>query len=408
MRLLSEESFSRIEPLIADDYKRTRSRLALLLSPQDCEVFAQVDLLPNRGKWVADVPGQLMPYSEASAAEREQIAAYLEDKKRAIAAAIGDKVPYVNDLFRIPDENQIFWFKDSTGNVRVVLSQWGFRRINAPGDVDVIEFLISQPRTMSICEVVAKGVYSDGQPYACQPITLSIFGNTSEVKTATDGTYFIGKVPMNKEFSITADGQIYDFVTSADRESYDFIVNRYTGWSVRVVGQKGESVANYPVKINGRDCMTDADGIIAADNVMMTGDDRLQVEAEYGEPMEYTLSPVRENNDFEYRVTLPVKEEVKPPLPPVPPEPPVKKPVRVHLLDLDGSPLDFVDVFIDQPNGTTVTATTDADGWATFPRDTFVDKKKSKLRFKLTKEYQERRRQMKEQQKQQQTSQNHG
>lgn len=390
MIILSEESFSHIEPLISDDYKRTRSRLALLLRPEECEMFAGVDLLPNRGKWMTDA--QVRPYADASQIEREQIAAFLEEKRQSITAALADRLPFAADLFKIPDENQIFWYKDPTGNVRVVLSQWGFRRINQKGDADVIEFLISQPRTMTIEEVTFRAIYSDRQPVADKQFGLNIFNNDTSFNTDANGEHFIGKVPVGQQFEVTPeDGNATKFEVTAGRQTYELTVDRFTGYTVTVVGQNNTPVPNYEITIDGRQYTTDADGRVAESGVKLTGNDSITVDAEHGQQVAYPLNSDQENNNFVYRVTLPEKkQEEEKVVPPGLPEPEAK-PVRIRILDLDGSPLDNVTVFLDQPGGKTISAVTDGEGYATFPRDTFVDKKKSKIRFSLSREYQEKR-----------------
>lgn len=399
MYILSEESFSRIEPLISDDYKRTRSRLALMLQPDDCEIFSIVDLLPNKGKWSADVSSPLHRYADASAIEREQIAAYLEDKRRAVVAQLSEKLPYAKDLFKVPDENSIFWYKDGQGNVRVVLSQWGFRRTNQPADVDVIEFLIVQPRPLSIQQVTFKATYSDGNPVAKVEFGLLIFNNPTSFVSDDNGEHFMGQVPVGQRFEVTdPEGQRYGFDVTAGRELYDVTIDRFTTYSIQVVGQSGEPVNNYDLTVNGQVYRTDDEGRIYDQRVKLTGNDRLLVNGQYGTEQEFPLQADPKMNDFVYRVTIPKKvekkdeEEILPP-----PPPPAKKDVRVRILDLDGTPLDNVEVFIDQPGGSTISAISDADGYATFPRDTFIDKKKSKIRFTLTKEYRQRREAMKQQ-----------
>ncbi len=395
MIILSEESFSRIEPLISDDYKRTRSRLALLLQPDECEIFAGVDLLPNRGKWMTDA--QVRPYADASQVEREQIAAFLEEKRTSITSRLADKLPYAADLFKIPDENQIFWYKDATGSVRVVLSQWGFRRINQKGDTDVIEFLISQPRTMSIEEVTFRAIYSDRQPMASTPFGLNIFNNSTSFTTDANGEHFIGKVPVGQHFEVAPEeGATTRFDVTAGRQIYELIVDRFTDYAVTVVGQHNTPVPNYPITIDGHPFTTDESGRVTVKGVKLTGNDSITVDAEHGQQTAYPLVGEASENNFVYRVTLPEKEpkeEKKEPdiVPPTPPTPEPAKPVRVRILDIDGSPLDNVTVYLDQPGGKTISAVTDSEGYATFPRDTFVHKKKSKLRFSLSREYQEKR-----------------
>lgn len=402
MNILSQESFSRIEPLIADDYKKTYSRLKLMLGADDVDIFARVDVLPNQGKWWTDVMAQVKPFSAASALEKEQIAAYLEDGKRRISAQLAEKLPYVDTLFRIPDENQIFWYVDQAGRIRVVLSQWGFRRINQPGDVDVIEFLIAQPRTMTVVDSTIRIMWSDGNPVADTNFGLTIFNNSTNFTTDANGEHFLGKVPAGQHFEVTAqDGKRWPFDSQEGRETYDITIDRLTSWSITVLDQDGNTIAGFPLKINGDGMATDENGKIAAHNVRLTGGDTLTVTDSEGAEQRYALSPAAEDNNFTFRIEI-EKEKPEEPVIPTPPAPAPaapKKPVRVRILDIDGSPLDNVEVFIDQPGGTTLSAMTDADGYAEFAPDTFVDKKKSKIRFRLTKEYQQRREEMKRQNK---------
>ena len=112
MQLLSEESFSIIEPLLTDDYKRVRSRLALLLNQADCEIFSAVDVLPNRGKWLSDSPVALSRYQAASPVEKEMIAAYIENAKARLLPAIAGHI--TGALARIKDHSMGWMFKNGT------------------------------------------------------------------------------------------------------------------------------------------------------------------------------------------------------------------------------------------------------------------------------------------------------
>lgn len=390
MQLLSEESFSVIEPLLSDDYKRIRSRLALLLGAADCEIFANIDMLPNRGKWLTDAPSHLRPYADASPVEKEHIAAYIEDAKARLEPKIAAHIPAAASLFRVPDEKSIFWYTDAQGNTKVVLAQWGFKRTVDPGDVDVIEFLIAQPRPLSTVSVTIEVVYTYGAPLAGKQFMLNIFNNTHTFVTDASGRYYVGEVKAGLKFEVLdAEGKFLAiFEAESGKDIYKVEINKMVSFKIKVIDRNNEPVADYMLTANGQQLTTNADGEIPEMHVIYRQGYTLEVKSEKGPDATFELSP-DEPNEFIYHVDLP---EVKKPEPPRP-EP---RKVKVRILDIDGTPLDGVEVFIDQPGGTTISAVSDADGVATFPRDTFVDKKKSNVRFVLTAEYRKAREERKQ------------
>ncbi len=388
MQLLSEESFSMIEPLLSDDYKRIRSRIALVLGPDDSELFATVDVLPNRGKWLSAKP--VKAYSEASPLERELIAAAIEDAKAATLPRLAQHIPGAENLYRVPAEECIYWYRDADGKVGVVLTQWGFRRANDPGKVDVIELLMAAPRPLSMVDVTLEAIYNYGAPVTGREFDLSIFNNTRVIVTDAEGRYSIGKVKNGVEFSATdrVSGIDYHFTVTSGREIYRIEIGKDVDWRVRVIDRNLQPLGpGYRVEINGERFGTNDDGIVEMGHQPYSPDMTLRVSSADGDPAEFKISPDGDN-DFVYQVNLPLET------PPPPPEPEPRK-VYIRILDVDGSPLDGVEVHVDQPGGVTVTAVSNADGVAEFPRDTFVDKKKSNVRFVLTAEYQRSRQEKK-------------
>ncbi|MBD5251312.1 MAG: carboxypeptidase regulatory-like domain-containing protein [Barnesiella sp.] len=382
MQLLSEESFSIIEPLLTDDYKRVRSRLSLLLNQADCEIFSAVDVLPNRGKWLSDSPVALSRYQAASPVEKEMIAAYIENAKARLLPAIAGHITGAPYLFRVPDENNIFWYRSDNGEVRVVLAQWGFKRTTDPGDVDVIEFLLAQPRPLSTADVTVEVAYDYGAPLADTPMQLVIFNNVTKFLTDQAGRYHVGKVKTGINFEVRDNegGLLGAFTAETGRELYRIELVKTVDCTIAVVDRNSQPVAGYELNVNGHQFTTDDTGKVSVTGLSYKSADRVKVTSDKGDDAEYMLSP-DSPNEFVYTANLP--EEIKP-------EPEPRK-VRVRILDEDGLPLDGVEVFVDQPGGVTLSAISDADGVALFPRDTFVDRKKSNVRFVLTAEYQKAR-----------------
>ncbi len=203
----------------------------------------------------------------------------------------------------------------------------------------------------------------------------------TDMQTDDSGCVVLPEMRMGEQFHVADDnGSSQVYSVSNDDNEFIFpiyvvppmpIVPRLT-----VVDQEGNIVPNYDLMYSSNQgemmMKTDETGVIILPE--MSVEDTFSVTDHTGLSQSYHVTP--ENYDFIFQVNLPLEERV----------------VRIRVLDRDGSPLDYIPVYVDTPLGT-FSSTSDHDGYAIFPASAFVDKKKAKIRFTITKEYKKRKKQ---------------
>lgn len=401
MKILSSESFSHIVYLIqGQNYANIYAHLCLQLDKRESDLFAKIVLLDNSAQWLAE-EHDYQQYTVATAQEKEEIAFYIDNIKESVLQKLANK-SYTNELFRVPSEDHIFWYRDVDGKIRVVLTQWGFSRVNAGRDVDIIDFILNQPRILTQQDVIVHVDYSNGEPANEMPLDLTVFGNTKPVTTDGDGNYSLGKMFGGTSFVI-ADNKTnkrVEFVVENSNNVYNAIFDLYTDYSVTVLNQKDEPKRLFDIFINEESFKTNDEGKVVVENIpLLSKDTSIVVVAESVSPSVYKLNRDKVLNDFIYRVPD------KPQPTPSPSDddtsgtivsdskkkdedmkPDSEKQVKIHLLDYDGKPLPNLEVSVDTRNGK-LTGVTDAEGYVSFPANYFPNKKRVKLHFLVSEEY---------------------
>lgn len=400
MKILSSESFSYIVYLIqGQNYANIYAHLCLQLDKQESDLFAKIVLLDNSAQWLVD-EHDYEPYNVATPREKEEIAFCIDNIKESVLQKLANK-SYTNELFRIPSVDQIFWYRDVEGKMRVVLTQWGFSRVNTGRDVDIIDFILSQPRILTQQEVTIHVDYSNGEPANEMPFDLTIFGNTKSVTMDGDGDYGLGKVFGGTSFAIVDNktGKRFEFVVENGKKTYNAVFDLYTDYSVTVLDQKNEPKSQFDISIDAQPFKTNEDGKVAVENIQISS---ITIAVEGLPASVYKLSRNKDLNEFIYIVPdtaqpepLPGNDDTPEPAIPEPDETEtedkeiksdIEKQVTIHLLDYDGKPLPNLEVFIDTRNGK-LTGITDTEGYVSFPASYFPNKKKAKLYFLVSKEY---------------------
>lgn len=401
MKILSSESFSHIVYLIqGQNYANIYAHLCLQLDKRESDLFAKIVLLDNSAQWLAE-EHDYQQYTVATAQEKEEVAFYIDNIKESVLQKLANK-SYTNELFRVPSEDHIFWCRDVDGKIRVVLTQWGFSRVNAGRDVDIIDFILNQPRILTQQDVIVHVDYSNGEPANEMPLDLTVFGNTKPVTTDGDGNYSLGKMFGGTSFVI-ADNKTnkrVEFVVENGKNVYNAIFDLYTDYSVTVLNQKDEPKRLFNIFINEESFKTNDEGKVVVENIpLLSKDTSIAVVAESVSPSVYKLNRDKVLNDFIYRVP----DKPQPPPSPSNDDTSVtivsdskkkdedmksnsEKQVKIHLLDYDGKPLPNLEVSVDTRNGK-LTGVTDAEGYVSFPMNYFPNKKRVKLHFLVSEEY---------------------
>ncbi|MDE6272586.1 MAG: hypothetical protein K2M31_06225 [Muribaculaceae bacterium] len=223
MRELTTESLLPIRNVIpGQNYGNIKARLDQLLPEDLAQSFSRIEVRYKDATWYSDSDRIYRPYSEAGELEKEEIAIRLEEIKKMASGALLEQMPYVEDLFVVPDADAIFWYKADDGEMNVVISQWGFEKRTIEQQTNVICDLISAPRPLTQIQVVLKCKFSNGEPAADFEFYLNIFNNKKLCRTSDKGEYSIGSLFPDKQFSVeTPDGsQKIEFTVKKDAEYY--------------------------------------------------------------------------------------------------------------------------------------------------------------------------------------------
>ena len=374
MKELSSRSLLEVHDIIhGQNYVNIKARLNQYLPADYANTFSNVNFFGSTGMWSVDDDMSLIRLKDASAEERSEAAFWLEECRNYLGENLADKMPYWKSLFSIPSEDQIFLYRNNNGEIRVVLTEWGFEPRMAGKKVDVIGILIDAPRVIKQEEVTIHIDYSDGTVASQIPFVLNSFNNTKTVSTDDNGDFFLGKIFASKSFSVErTDGlNHYDYIVEVGKSIYSAVFDYYVDYVISVENQKGEPKANYTFIVNGMDVQTDDFGQFVA-SLKLLPETVLRVKV-VEKDHSFKLCHDSEQNRFVVRVDDPVV------LPP--PPPPVVEYITVTLLDHDGTPLSDQPFQIMQKKIVVAEGVTDRDGNARIQKDMFLSGKKYKIRF---------------------------
>ena len=311
MRVISSQSFTNVAPLVlqGNSYVNIHGRLRQKLSPEECELFAhiQMESEKNGAKWLVADNLDLRTYSEADPSEKEEIAICIDEKKTAIVSKLSQEMNYISKLFQVPSEKEIFWYRDIDNKVHVILAQWGFVLNNRAKEVNIIDYILIQPRPLTQTEVTLHVDYSDGQPADNAFFKLSLFNNCKEIQTDENGDFLIGSMYAGKTFSVENEyGDKKDFTVIKDVERYDAVFDIRTTYSVKVLNQDEQVKKNFEIIINGQSYSTDDDGVVRFENIVLVPDMSIEVSCTEAAKCSYQICRNPEDNDFIYKIDDPV------------------------------------------------------------------------------------------------------
>lgn len=398
MKELSKQSLTEIRHLIqGQNYANIYARLQQFLPTEMWSLFARVQLIGNTAIWYGDDDMEYQMYSNATPEEKEEIAYCLEKQKNDITLLLEGKMDFVNELFHIPSREQIFWSRNSAGNISVKLTQWGFCSKFVGDDVDIIDIIVNEPRILTQTDVILHIDYSDGLPAGEIDYRLLLFNGSKIKHTDAEGNSHIGQLFHGKPFAVEdpQTGQHVDFLVDRERTVYSTVFDCYTSYRVEMKNQFGESKPEYTINIDGNPVVTDKDGVYMSDKVLLMPEMSVTVKYEEMETA-YSLARDPKENVFVIQVTDQVAPPDNPdnPVPPpvIPnPVPPVAKnsEVSIRLYDYDGTPLPNLPFVLRTSKGERIEAITDSKGCASFPMDRFKNKTKYRIHFTVSKEYRE-------------------
>lgn len=248
-----------------------------------------------------------------------------------------------------------------------------------------IEIII--PLKTAMVSSVVKTQDQDGNIVGGYHLILETDMGQSDLTTDDNGYATLPEMEIGKLFYLTDDnGEKRSFEANEENSEHIFLV--YVAPPVpepepepissilKVMDQNGNPVPGYEMMFASAqgqyNVRSDEMGIVALPAMYV--DETFNISDAMDNAMTYQITP--DTNEFYFYVNIPVEEPM----------------VRIRVLDIDNTPLDNLDVYVDTPMGT-FSAMSDDYGYALFPASAFADKKKAKVRFTVTKEYRMRKKQ---------------
>lgn len=357
MKILSTESFKKIEPIIpmSENYSNVHARLRQRLTTEESEFFARPDFpVPNMGSWTTDVNVPMRSYADADDMDKAQIAQYIEDMKGRILPKLTE-MKYAESLFCVPSEKQIHWYRDAGDTLHVVLDQWGFKYFRQSKSENIIDIILCMPRNIEQEDIRVRIIYSDDMPATGAVFTLHILNNEKKITTDDAGVYNIGKIYAGKTFSVSDErGKRVDFEVEKGKSEYQAQFDLYTSYTVKVVNQYDEPLTGFELSVDDADMTTDDNGMVCCDDILLTNGRQLNVYSSKGGSCTYVLQRDAEQNNFIYKI-----EEV------------VRTSFTVTVVDQNEKPVPNYEIDIDG-----ISATTNESGMVSMTDYIYVEGKK--------------------------------
>lgn len=271
MKVLSKASFDKILYVIQDqNYANVYARLVLELPSIDSSCFAKILMRSDGAEWVTEDELDYRSFSEATEEEKELIAIELENRKKSILGKL-NSFSFASNLFTIPSTDQIFFYNDGLGNISVKLTQWGFVFPRSQDEIDVISALLAKPRILVQSQVTVLVRYSDGLPAVNEPFNLLLFGSTVPFKTNNEGHFDVGYLINGKTFAISdGKGNEKSFTVEPTIEYYEVEFPMVSSYDITVSNQEGTLCANFSLLVDGSRYVTNDNGCIRIDDVVLT------------------------------------------------------------------------------------------------------------------------------------------
>ena len=377
MQELSRQSLMNIHDIIhGQSYVNIKAKLDLLLPEEYANTFSKIKILGQYGIWYGKDNISYYQYSEATQQEKEEIAIWIEDCKTYVCEILRDTMPFVDSLFIIPSKEQILWYR-CNGNIRALLTQWGFQTKMSYMNVDVIGLLIQEPRTIKQQDVSIHIDYSDGLPANTTSFCLNSFNNILYKETDEDGNCYLGKIFANKVFSIENIEKTnhYDYTVEVGKSMYNVVFDYIANYSVVIENYLREPEADYSFILNGNHVQTDDNGTFYGKTILTKG---LSISVEV-DNKNYTFELHREEDQNRFVICLDKNEIIEPQV--------VKDNIIISLLDIDGKPLPDLPFVIKTKKGLCIESQTNSEGKAVIERKHFSNKEKYHIYFSISEEY---------------------
>lgn len=333
--------------------------------------------------------------------EEKPIIALLYQQRREQMMATNKQSPILEAALTIPAEDFIYFRKNGT-DYDIALVAWGYRYPNQRPCKELNTWI----EKASVQEV-RTGFEWDG----CLLKNCLFYLDNFERETSTDGIFYIGVIPVGKEFTLrTVSGTSFILKVEQGKANYIFDLTQYAFVDI-CVRKDNEALKDCPceVSFNGNRYQLVTDGTGSASQRIPlvctpTGELLLpqpvcQVTCQ-SERQEQ--SPCNDGDklafNFSFQTEKPEEPgqpgDAEPEKPEAPKKPEEEKPeettfVELQLLDYGGYPLADLDFTLVTKKKGEVSLRTNVNGVCSVPKEWFTGKEKFKIKFSVSPEYQQ-------------------
>ncbi len=344
------------------------------------------------------------PFPQATEEEKPVIAMLYQQRREQITATNKQSL-VLKSVLTIPAEDFIYFRKNGT-DYDIALVAWGYRYPNQRPCTELNTWIKKAP-----VQEVRTGFEWDGCLLENYPFYLDNF----ERKTSTDGIFYIGVMPVGKEFTLrTFFGTSFVLKVEQGKADYIFDLTQYAFVDI-TVRKDNEALKNCPceVSFNGNRYQLVTDGLGTASQriplvctpigellrpqpicqVMCQSEQQEQPPCNDGDRLAFnfffqTVKPEEPKKPKQTNPPKPTdtKEEPEPPEEERAPEPMF---IELKLLDYGGYPLTDLDFTLVTKKKGEVPLKTDANGMCSVPQEWFTRKEKFKIKFSVSPKYQQ-------------------
>ena len=338
------------------------------------------------------------PFPQATEEEKTVIALLYQQRKEQMMAA-NKQSPILEAALTIPAEDFVYFRKNGT-DYDIALVAWGYRYPNQRPCMELNTWI----KKVSVQEI-RTGFEWDG----CLLENYLFYLDNFERKTSADGIFYIGVMPVGKEFTLrTVSGTSFVLKVEQGKTDYIFDLTQYAFVDISV-RKDNEALRDCPceVSFNGNRYQLVTDGMGCASlriplactptGELLRPQPACQVTCQSERQEQFPCNDGdRLAFNFSFQTEKPEEpdHDSEPEKPKDPEDPEEKKPeettfVELQLLDYGGYPLADLDFILVTKKKGEVPLRTDANGVCSVPQEWFTGKEKFKIKFSVSPEYQQ-------------------
>lgn len=323
MILINKSNHREIKTVLRVRHEAILSMLKPLLTHEEFNLFAYPDVRTEETHWFTNFVEQSTPnYRIASLttlSEEEQVR--VRSKMSSLINGIIKKIEnheqlknIINDLFLVPDENQIHAvFIDD--RIHIVLAQWGYVKHQRSSAIDIVKVYI-EPEQNNRGPVILHLNYLDGSP-AVEEFFYQYHDFERSLELDEKGSVDLGDFKHGEQIKVFKNFETNAFETFVTVEpgqtDYHITVPYWTNVEIQVLNQFDEPAINHPILISymggEQHQNSDAAGRIKLEQVLFSNEDfHLLDETNNAHTANYKLN--RLHNHFTFKLALHVQETV--------------------------------------------------------------------------------------------------